>query len=140
MTAWLDYPIIPGDRFIPLTRCLVLSTHNTWIFEPEGGEVGRWQRAPIGDAEGGWRPYGALIFSTDGDEYRISIFGVGRVNSRYLPTGYVATIEGTYTIRASEATRGSGLQDPYWLPRFRGRADAKKAAHARYSEFPMRAL
>ena len=68
--AWPGHDILvePPDRhrrtrFIPLDRCLVSSTANTWIFESGEDVVGGWQQVRIGDEEGsGWRPYRALVF------------------------------------------------------------------------------
>jgi len=80
---WLDRPIRPGDRFVPLTPCRVISKTNVWILKPDGTRGGRWVRAfrlagqetPPEPAGAGWQPY-EWIGRTDGSDYRLRI-GVG---------------------------------------------------------------
>ena len=96
---WLDRPIQAGDPFVPLTRCVVRSASNAWLFEPDGTSGGRWARVPLTALESpgpepAWRQYDWIVWHEDGAEYRLNI---GRsVSHRGRPTGHVVDVEGEF--------------------------------------------
>ena len=98
---WLDRPIEAGDPFVPLTRCVVKSESNAWLFESDGTSGGRWARVPLTALESpgttrapAWRHYDWIEWHKDGADYRLNI-GRSYANRGRL-TGHVVDIEGEF--------------------------------------------